>query len=851
MMNSNLSPPPTYADVALPVAVDKTFTYLIPPELERSAVVGVRAIVPFGRKYATGVIVGLPPQTTLKSLKPIKDIVDASPVLSDELLRLCTWMAEYYFAPLGEVLKAAFPSGFASSSKRRVWRNPLVTDAEVAELKARAPKRWKLLSLLSQHGPMLSADLQKRVGVKNIHATLNEMTKTGLVQTEEIVPHPTQKPKTQEIVQLATLEEERMTSDLGNIPPRQKKARQLLEELLLLKRRWVPEITVRDLAKKTGASTAAIRKLSQSGAFTIDRQEITRGQEFGTEEQTRTIVLNAVQRQVLDVVAGAITGGAHKTFLLHGVTGSGKTQVYIEAIRECLRLKKTAIVLVPEISLTPQIVRRFKSHFADQVAVVHSRMSAGERHDVWRHALGGQYSIVIGPRSALFAPLSNLGLIVVDEEHEASYKQFDSTPRYHARDAAIVRGSLAGAVVLLGSATPSAESYFNATTAKYTLLEMQERIDHVPMPSITIVDMTAERKREYAATRDALPDDRKMKLREFQQSSLSEVLKRKIDDRLSRKEGIILLQNRRGFAPFVECMDCGYSESCENCNVTLTYHLAKKHLRCHYCGMVRAPHAFCPTCASPNLQLHGIGTQKVEQELAALFPEATVARMDLDTTSRKGAHDRILKKFGAGETDILLGTQMVAKGLDFGRVTLVGVVSADTQMLLPDFRSSERTFQLLTQVAGRAGRSTLRGEVIIQTHQPKHYTLQHVVDHDFQTFYSQELEARKELDYPPFSRLALIELKGENEDRVHQEAERFGELLKGRNGSFGVLGPSPAVLSKINNQYRWHIIIKDRKADDPSGSRLRHSLRTARQAFDERASRTVRLIIDIDPVGLM
>ena len=328
-------------------------------------------------------------------------------------------------------------------------------------------------------------------------------------------------------------------------------------------------------------------------------------------------------------------------------------------------------------------------------------------------------------------------------------------------------------------------------------------------------------------------------------------MKEKINDRLFRKEGIILLQNRRGFAPFVECMDCGYSESCENCNVTLTYHLSKKHLRCHYCGMIRPPHPVCPNCAGPNMQLRGIGTQRVEQELGALFPEATVSRMDLDTTSRKGAHDRILKKFGAGETDILLGTQMVAKGLDFGRVTLVGVVSADTQMLLPDFRSSERTFHLLTQVAGRAGRSTLRGEVIIQTHQPNHYTLKHVVDHDFKAFYAQELEARKELDYPPFSRLALIEVKGENEDRVRQESERFARLLKGRNGTFGVLGPSPAVLSKINNQYRWHIIVKDRKVDDPSGSRLRLALRAAKHAFDEKTSRAVRLIIDIDPVGLM
>jgi primosomal protein N' (replication factor Y) len=478
-------------------------------------------------------------------------------------------------------------------------------------------------------------------------------------------------------------------------------------------------------------------------------------------------------------------------------------------------------------------------------------MSSAERREVWRRAQRGEYTIVIGPRSAVFAPVRNLGLIVVDEEHEASYKQFDASPRYHARDIAAVRGSLESAVVVLGSATPSVESYMNARTGKYNLLELRHRIDDVPMPAITIVDMTLERKRAYSELKESLPAEARTKLKDFQQSAVSALLRAKIQDRLERREGIILLQNRRGFAPFVECPECGYNETCENCNVTLTYHLTKKHLRCHYCGFVRQPYILCPKCGGSQMKLQGIGTQRVEQDLTKLFPSARILRMDLDTTTKKGAHDRILKKFGTREADILLGTQMVAKGLDFPHVTLVGVISADTQMLLPDFRSAERTFQLLTQVAGRAGRSNLLGEVIIQTRQPRHYTLAHVVDHNFTAFYDEEVAIRQELDYPPFSRLVLIEAKGEEEVKVRKTAEQFALSLKATNGFFSVLGPAPAVIEKIKSQYRWHIIIKNAKSTDPAGHRLRQALQKAKTSIESTRKQDVRLIVDVDPGGLM
>jgi primosomal protein N' (replication factor Y) len=841
-----------FAEVALPVAVDKTFTYLVPPDFQHLAAPGVRVIVPFGRKYSTGLIVHMSASSSIKGIKLIHDIIDARPVVSEELLKLCRWIAEYYFAPLGEVLKAALPHGFAAS-KRMVRTSLSLADLNrtIKEMKSQAPKRAKLLQFLIDNGPTPSAELKKKVGLKNITAVLNDMELAGLVVTEEMIPHPQQKAKLKEYILVESVNSALLEATLRDISPRRKKARQLLTSLQWLKEQRSSEVALSDLLKKSGATSATLKEFVGSGLVPIMKREVNRAQDFGTEEQTLHITLNDNQKNILQSLVAAVDAGVTMTFLLHGVTGSGKTQVYIEAIRHCLSQGKTVIVLVPEISLTPQIVRRFKSHFADRVAVVHSRMSAGERYDVWRLALRGTYKIVIGPRSAVFAPLSNLGLIVVDEEHEGSYKQFDSSPRYNARDVAIVRGTHSNAVVVLGSATPSAESYHNAMNGKYTLLSMPQRIDQVPMPVIEIVDMTQERKRAYAALRDSIPEDQRKKLRDFKQSSISDVLKRKIEDRLKKKEGIILLQNRRGFAPFVECPDCGYSETCENCSITLTYHLAKKHLRCHYCGMVRQPHAQCPQCKGVNIQLHGIGTQRVEEELATLFPNARVLRMDLDTTSRKGAHDRILRKFGDGEVDILLGTQMVAKGLDFPRVTLVGVISADTQMLLPDFRSSERTFQLLTQVAGRAGRSDLLGEVIIQTQQTGHYTLQHVVDHDVKKFFEEEMEERKELEYPPFSRLALVEMKGPNEPEVQKHSERFARLLKVSNGTLTILGPAPAVIAKINNQYRWHIIIKSPKTSDPSGAHLRTALRKAVIEYEQSAKSSVRLTIDVDPVGLM
>ncbi len=837
------------ADIALPVPIDHLFTYIVPPHLAPYAKPGVRALVPFGKKRITGVLVSLPETTTVRGLRPLADVLDATPTFSDEMLALTRWIAEYYFTPWGEVLKSALPQGMALESQRMV-RLILNDPREALErTKKHAPKQHSVLLALQGASPLSVSQLQRKTGARSLSTLLHELEAKGWIAIEEHVTPPKAKLKKERLIDLTDAGRAALNNETTILTAKQR-------SLLLALQDEGKAIKSQALLKKAGASLSTLRTLVKNGFAQVVLREVIRTSEYDAIEQPPEIVLNAHQAAAVARMSDALKSSAYKTFLLHGVTGSGKTQVYIEAIRAVLAQGKTAIVLVPEISLTPQTVRRFKAHFGNDVAVMHSQLSIGDRYDAWRSAREGRVKIVIGPRSAIFAPLKNIGLIVVDEEHESSYKQFDAAPRYNARDVAIIRASLSKAVVVLGSATPSAESYFNALKGKYEMLVLPNRVDQAKLPTIALVDMARERKQTLADERKRLQDEGKPYPKQFPLSSLSRLLREEIDKRLAKKEGIILLQNRRGFSHVLECFECGFVEKCDNCDVTLTYHVTKKHLRCHYCGFVKAPPTVCPTCQGMEIRFHAFGTQQVQQELQALFPNATILRMDKDTTTRKGMHDKLLRQFGAGEADILLGTQMVAKGLDFPRVTLVGVVSADTQMLLPDFRSSERTFQLLTQVAGRAGRSNLEGEVVIQTYQPDHYSLKHVVTHNFPGFYQEELEYRRELDYPPFSRLVLIEFKGARENEVQLHARKFVEYLRRRDEtpSYAVLGPADAAIPKIKNQFRKHIIIKSFKAEDPSGTRLRSALLHARKLYEESplgSSKKVQMLIDVDPQGMM
>ncbi len=840
-------------DIALPVPLDRTFTYQVPPELVPSVQLGRRVLVPFGRKKLSGIVVGFPEKSALQTIKPLIDVLDATPTFSEEMLKLTRWIAEYYLAPWGDVLKAASPQGTATGSTLRVRLAAGNVDELLEKTRRNARMQHAILQALADAKELSPSQLQKRTRAKNILGILHDMQSRGWVHLEERL-RSTAKPKKENVV-LLTVNGGAFLQDLSSgaesrlkLTPKQ--------QIILDELKWQnAAIPVHRLVRITKGSLSTVKTLVKRGLLRMEQREVLRGTFDEPPEHPPVLTLNSHQEQALRLIVGALATDAHRTFLLHGITGSGKTQVYIESIRQALKHGKDAIVLVPEISLTPQTVRRFKSHFGADVAVMHSQMSVGERYDAWRLAHDGRIRIVIGPRSAIFAPLKNLGLIVVDEEHEASYKQYDSTPRYHARDVAIVRASINKAVVVLGTATPSAESYHNAISGKYELLSLPERVDNAQLPKIEIVDMAEERRRRYEEFKRERKEKGTWTTKLGPAPSISLLLRTHIDERLKKGEGTILLQNRRGFSHVVECFDCGFVERCDNCDVTLTFHVTKKHLRCHYCGFVKAPPSVCPKCHGTEIRHHAFGTQQIHEELGSLFPDARVLRMDLDTTGRKGAHDRLLTQFGHGEADILLGTQMVAKGLDFPRVTLVGVISADTQMLLPDFRSSERTFQLLTQVAGRAGRSKLSGEVIIQTLQPTHYSLRYAAVHDFAGFLREELEYRKELDYPPFSRLMLIEFKGVEESDVAAHAKKFAAMLLAKAGKYyTVLGPADAAIPKIKNQFRKHLVVKNFKATDPSGAYLHSVLLHAREGYTTSAlgkTRGVQMTIDVDPQGMM
>ncbi|MCL6457314.1 MAG: primosomal protein N', partial [Gorillibacterium sp.] len=621
-------------------------------------------------------------------------------------------------------------------------------------------------------------------------------------------------------------------------------------------------IKLTELMLRLGVGAGTVKGLADKGWLTLKEVELLRDPYAGRSfTRTYPLVLTEEQQSVYEPVRQAIVQSEHQVFLLHGVTGSGKTEVYLQAIQQCLDLDKEAIVLVPEISLTPQMVERFKGRFGDEVAVLHSRLSQGERYDEWRKISMKQVRVVIGARSAVFAPFTRIGLIIIDEEHETSYKQEES-PKYHAREVAEERAKHHHAAVILGSATPSLESYHRAMApppvGTYHLLTMERRVENRPMPPVHIVDMREE-------------------LQEGNRSMFSRPLFNALQLRLERREQSVLLLNRRGYSTFVMCRTCGHTMQCPHCDISLTYHQSSHMMRCHYCGYTERSPVECPSCSSPHIRFFGTGTQKVEEELAKLFPGIRVIRMDVDTTTEKGSHEKWLTMFGNKEADVLLGTQMVAKGLDFPDVTLVGVIAADTVLNLPDFRAAERTFQLLTQVAGRAGRHQLPGEVFVQTYNPEHYSIIRSSEHDFKGFVQQELEVRRACGYPPDCGLILVTLSHPEIPLLVRSAEGFvkrlreaaiqagiykdanapvpGDLFAGMEGNDGlpplgemeVLGPVASPIPRIKDRYRFRCMIKYRGNVDVSTLVTKTAA-----AFDELCTKeNLQISIDVDPQMLM
>jgi primosomal protein N' (replication factor Y) len=822
-----------YVEIVFPLPFRKTFTYKVPEELEPVAIMGVRAVAPFGKRTLTGFIVNTSLKTSVKEkIKSIYDVLDDSPIIDDLSLKFYEWLSGYYLSSLGEALRLAVPLGTDVASKRKILIDPEYCEKLLSDEKKKTSVRAKILKELTTRTQITQSHLSKLVGKKNIYSQIRTLQKQGAITITDDVEKAKVKPKNVKYVKLSKTIGE-VYAAFPELESRSPKQVKILLELIAIKSEE-KSLPVAELLHKTESSISSIESLKKKGFVTVFDKEVERRYSEAYSEVHQELKATAHQADIIKSVAPLIKKEKFHTFLIHGVTGSGKTQVYIELTKEALKQKKTVLILVPEISLTPQMTSRLFNNFGDTVTVIHSRMSAGQRFDSWRRVLSGKSRVVIGARSALFAPLRNIGLIVVDEEHDASYKQADLIPRYNARDAAVYLGNLNKCPVVLGSATPSIESMYNAKTGKYQLLELPERIDDAKLPHIRFVNISIERKKK------------KM------ENVFSRTLLDKIEDRLKKKEGTIILQNRRGFSTQIYCEDCSEVETCDNCSVPMVYHINKNIIQCHYCGLVKDVPGACTNCGSLAIKYFGTGTERVEDELAFYFPSANITRVDSDSISRKAVLSKILLSFSKGDIDILVGTQMVSKGLDFSRVTLVGVIAAETTLWLPDFRADERTFQLLTQVSGRAGRSQVPGEVIIQTQNEKHFALQMVLKHDYFGFYNKELADREKMGYPPFTRIALIETKDQSEKKAKGAIYDYYNELKKFKKWLNISSPTYAVIARLKGNYRFHILIKSSKDDDPGGAVLRKAILDSYVEFNRKSRyKDVKLFYDIDPQSIM
>lgn len=789
--------------------VDRPFDYLVPEKMHDLIECGSRVKVPFGSREVLGFIVNLKNETdvAMDKIKSISTLLDIEPVLTKEMLEMAKWLKDETICYEIDVLQAMLPSALRAKYEKFV-----VLQKEKELL---APE---LQPFFQQTMKVNYKEFEKQ----DLLYPLKKAIKDNLLFIENVVK---QKGRVKEIRKVKISEDlnqlKKIADSISNRAKKQK-------SLILWMQQHVGEIVELDeLFREAETSQSVLQAVMEYGACEFIQEEVYRNPFKKDVEKTGFLELNDEQSTALHNIIEAMDKKKPETFLLHGVTGSGKTEVYLQAIQHCLQMGKEAIVLVPEISLTPQMTNRFRSRFGELVAVMHSGLSVGEKYDEWRKVHQGKVKVVVGARSAVFAPFENVGLIILDEEHEATYKQEDS-PRYHARNVAIWRSEYHGCPVLLGSATPSLESYARATKGVYTLLTLKERALKQPLPTVEVVDMREE-------------------LKKGNRTMFSETLTKAILERLKRKEQIVLFLNRRGYSSFVLCRDCGTVLQCENCDISLTYHRSNEKLKCHYCGFEQRVPKTCPQCGSDHIRYFGTGTQKVEEELNRLFPESRVLRMDVDTTKRKGAHEAILSDFGEGKADILLGTQMIAKGLDFPNITLVGVLSADTSLHLPDFRSAERTFQLLTQVSGRAGRAERPGQVIIQSYTPEHYAIELAKEQHYEPFYEREMQLRRQAGYPPYYYIVHLQVSHEDVMMAAEYANKCAEFLRS-NLSFGVsiIGPTTSSIVRLQNRYRYQCLIKYKRepALIPALLQLMKWYRT------DWIKKGITLSIDLDPTTI-
>jgi primosomal protein N' (replication factor Y) len=820
------------AHVVIPLPVEGNFTYAVPEKLKEHVSNGVQVVVPFGNRTIAGIVLSIEEydeekkSNLPKKLKVIKDVLEPGPLLSSEMMKLLEWISNYYICYPGEAYRLIHPN---INLKKGFYQIRKKDDVDLQNL---SPTEKRIIKNLTAEKWITLPNLEKKLGKKNILYLLQNLKRKSMIEIDYFSPMVKNIYRILEFFEINensewfAMPDQRQAKSLKRISASEK----LIE--FLRKNGKCSRKQLRD----AGFQSCTIKSLHKKGVLLKTEQKNLRIQKNIFEEEYKELVPSDKQKDFIQKVAPFITTNPqYRPFLLHGITGSGKTQIYIELIKLTLEQKKQAIVLLPEIVLTPQTLARFRHNFSDTVAVLHSRLSVSERAEVLREIREGRFGIVIGPRSAIFAPLPKLGLIIVDEEHEGSYKQSDSVPRYHARDVALYRSFLNKIPIILGSATPSFESLFNALNGKYEYFLLSDRINSRSLPRTHIVDLKGEWRKTGTPP------------------VLSDTLTLKIESRLISHEQVMMLQNRRGFAPYLLCRDCGYIEKCPNCDITLTYHTTGKRLRCHYCDYIKPAPDVCPNCQGLDILFKGYGTQKIERELLDEFQNAIIQRMDQDTTTKKDDHAKILEKFRAGNIDILVGTKMIAKGLDFSKVSLVGIVSADQGLNFPDFRASEKVFQLLTQAAGRAGRGASSGEVVIQTFDPEHYIFKMLHTHDYLKFYEREIQTRKLLNYPPFSRLCLIRIVGKEEDTVEKYSQYISSYLWSVNQDkkFQILGPAPAPLYRLQNKYRYHILLKQKKEIDPSMKYIRRLIKYAIYQNEKIKKWPVRIQIDIDPVEIM
>lgn len=806
--------------------VDRPFTYMIDGDLSSALKIGMRVVVPFGvgNKLIKGVVINISDNFDGNyKLKNIIDIIDDKPLISEDLIKLSMWMKEEYLSSYIDCFRQIFPPGDFKKINTFIDLKDKYSTRDISE------SEKDIIEYLNDKKTALLEDLKVNFKGYNLNEILNSLEDKSIISTYIDINSKVEK-KYEKQVKLSKdeLDIEEIKRIIGN---RAKKQIEIAEFIYDIK-----EISFKELSARLNTSLSTARALEKKGIIEIYEKQVNRDPIKVEIPRYEKHILSSIQRPVYQEIYDNFESKNENKFLIRGVTGSGKTEIYLQLVEAMIKKDKQSIILVPEISLTPQTIDRFVGRFGDLVAVMHSKLSYGERFDEWRKIKNGEVKIVVGARSAVFAPFSKLGLIVIDEEHESTYKS-SQNPKYDTIEVASKRVEIEDAFLVLGSATPSLESYYKSLRGDIKLLELEERVNNYRLPKVNIIDMREE-------------------LKEGNKSIFSRELYESIKDTLQQKKQTILFLNRRGFSTFVSCRQCGYVVKCNNCDISMTYHRNIDKLRCHYCGLTIPSPQICPVCKSNYIKYFGVGTEQVEEYTRKMFPDARVTRMDFDTTSKKGSYDRILGAMKKGEIDILIGTQMISKGLDFKDVTLVGVIAADISLNLPDFRAPERTFQLITQVAGRAGRGVDSGRVVVQTYDPNHYSIVLSKEHDYKSFYENEIGLRKSFMYPPFYSMINVLLYGEDEKKVRSLAYNVQELIwneaieidENRKKDY-IIGPNPAPLVKIKNNYRWHIILKTKKQNIESfKSILKRVL-----IFNEYKLKIedVKISIDINPISIL